>query len=123
MFQTANLRIFFGICTVVKKNIQITLVSLHFSTCSGYVGEFPEGSASQQLPGHEREQMVPMGDKDSCPQRAFTYHLVFEKFERVYDIQVNTIKMSVKNAVQITVARTADDILPFRIPIANLVIT
>jgi len=34
-----------------------------FSMCSGYVGEFPEGSASQQLPEHEREQMVPMGER------------------------------------------------------------
>lgn len=34
-----------------------------FSMCSSYVGEFPEGSASQQLPEYEREQMIPVGKR------------------------------------------------------------
>ena len=36
-----------------------------FSMSGGYVGEFSECSASQQLPEHEREQMVPMGKRPS----------------------------------------------------------
>lgn len=35
-----------------------------FSMGGGYIGEFPEASATNQLPEHEREQMVPVGE---CP--------------------------------------------------------
>lgn len=34
-----------------------------FSMCSSYIGEFPECSVSKQLPEHEREQMIPMGER------------------------------------------------------------
>ena len=33
-----------------------------FSMSGSYIGEFPEASATNQLPEHEREQMIPVGE-------------------------------------------------------------
>ena len=33
-----------------------------FSMSGGYIGEFPEASATNQLPEHEHEQMIPVGE-------------------------------------------------------------
>ena len=33
-----------------------------FSMSGGYIGEFPEASATNQLPEHKREQMIPVGE-------------------------------------------------------------
>lgn len=33
-----------------------------FSMSGGYIGELPEASATNQLPKHEREQMIPVGE-------------------------------------------------------------